>query len=49
MTSFSTNAGKIRRFGVVAFVFFGCLFALGVWTKKPIPTYLFGFLSGGWV
>lgn len=45
MTSFSTNTKETRRFGVVAFVFFGCLFGLGLWTKKPVPTYLFGFLS----
>lgn len=35
---------KIRKFGVVAFVFFGGLCALGLWTQKPLPTYLFGFL-----
>lgn len=44
MTSSSTDSSKIRRFGVVAFIFFGALFTLGLWTKKPIPTYLFGFL-----
>ena len=45
MSSNSTNSGEISRFGLVALVFFVCLRALGLWTKKPIPTYLFGFLS----
>jgi hypothetical protein len=35
----------IRRFGVIAFVFFGSLCALGLWTHKAVPAYLFGFLS----
>ena len=41
----STDNKNIRQFGAIAFVFFGCLCALGIWWKKPIPTYLFGFLS----
>ena len=41
----STDIKSIRQFGAIAFVFFGCLCALGIWTKKPIPTYLFGTLS----
>ncbi|MFX0200417.1 MAG: hypothetical protein ACFFCW_30225 [Candidatus Hodarchaeota archaeon] len=45
MTSSSTDSRHIRRFGLVAFIFFGCLSALAVWNKKPVPTYLFGFLS----
>jgi len=36
---------EIRKFGLIAFVFFGCLCILGFWSKKPIPTYLFGCLS----
>ncbi|MBW2741094.1 MAG: hypothetical protein JRE64_20130 [Deltaproteobacteria bacterium] len=40
----STNK-EIRKFGVVALIFFGCLCALGTWTRKPIPTYLFGSLA----
>jgi len=39
------NIKEIRKFGLIAFVFFGCLCVLGLWTKKPVPTYLFGFLS----
>lgn len=29
----------------MAFVFFGCLCAFGIWSEKPLPTYLFGTLS----
>jgi hypothetical protein len=35
----------IRKFGIIAFVFFGALCGIGLWTKKPVPTYLFGTLS----
>ena len=45
MTSSSTNDRQIRTFGLIAFLFFGCLCALGILTQKPLPTYLFGFLS----
>ena len=45
MTSSSTNVRQIRTFGLIAFLFFGCLSALGILTQKPLPTYLFGFLS----
>ena len=45
MSSNSIDAREIRKFGVIAFVFFGCLSGIGIWTKKPLPTYLFGFLS----
>jgi hypothetical protein len=41
----STDKRKIRQFGLVAFIFFGCLCALGLWMKKLIPTCLFGFLA----
>ena len=44
MSSNSTNAGEIRKFGFIAFSFFGCLCVLGILLHKPIPTYLFGFL-----
>lgn len=36
---------EIRRFGLIAFIFFGCLFGLGIWKEKPLPVFLFGFLS----
>lgn len=41
----SIDSREIRKFGLVALVFFGCLCALGFWMKKSIPTYLFGFFS----
>ncbi len=41
----STNSREIRKFGLIAFVFFGCLSALGAWMKKPFPTYFFGALT----
>ena len=41
----STNNKDVRKFGIVALIFFGCLCALGLWMKKPLPIYLFGFLS----
>jgi hypothetical protein len=41
----STDAKEIRRFGFISLVFFGCLWAIGIWTRKAIPTYLFGALS----
>jgi hypothetical protein len=45
VNSISTEKHDIRKFGIIAFLFFGCLAALGIWTGKAIPTYLFGFLS----
>lgn len=41
----STDTKAIRKFGLVALVFFGCLSALGLWKEKPLPFYLFGLLS----
>ena len=45
MNSNSTDNREIRKFGVIALLFFGALSGLGLLTNKPIPTYLFGFLS----
>ncbi|MDY7029993.1 MAG: hypothetical protein SVR04_17015 [Spirochaetota bacterium] len=45
MNSNSTEKRDIRKFGIIAFVFFGCLCGLGLWTGKAIPVYLFGSLS----
>lgn len=45
MNSNSTDNREIRKFGVIALLFFGVLSGLGFLTHKPIPTYLFGFLS----
>lgn len=45
MNSNSTDNREIRKFGVVALLFFGALSGLGFWTNKSLPAYLFGFLS----
>jgi len=45
MTSSSTDAKAIRKFGGVAFFFFGILCALAFWRHKTILFYFFGFLS----
>jgi len=44
MTSSSTDAKAIRKFGGVAFFFFGILCALAFWRHKTILFYFFGFL-----
>ena len=41
----STDTKQIRKFGLIALIFFGCLCALGIWMEKSIPTYFFGTLS----
>ena len=41
----STDVKQIRKFGLIALIFFGCLCALGIWLEKSLPTYLFGTLS----
>ena len=45
MISYSTDIKSIRKFGAIAFLFFGALCALGVWRQKLLPVYLFGILS----
>lgn len=45
MSLISTDSGSIRKFGLVTLIFFGCLFALGLWLKRPLAIYFFGFLS----
>ena len=45
MNSNSTDTKPIRKFGLVALVFFGCLSALGLLKEKSLPFYLFGLLS----
>ena len=45
MNSNSTKLKQIRKFGFIALLFFGSLCILGIWFRKPIPTYFFGFLS----
>jgi len=41
----STDSKQIRKFGLIALIFFGFLCALGIWLERPLPTYLFGPLS----
>jgi hypothetical protein len=45
MSHADASKKDIRKFGLIAFIFFGSLCTLGLWTKKPVPTYLFGSLS----
>jgi len=45
MSSNLTDTREIRKFGVIALVFFGFLCVLGFVTKRPLPTYIFGFLT----
>ena len=45
MDSNSTDKREIRRFGLVALLFFGSLCALALWKQSPLPTYLFGLLG----
>ena len=45
MNSNLTEKKQIRKFGLIAFIFFGLLCGLGVWQEKFLPAYLFGFLS----
>lgn len=45
LNSTSTEPSRIRKFGLVAFVFFGCLSVLGLWLERPLATYFFGCLS----
>ena len=35
----------IKKFGAIAFLFFGALFALGIWRQKVLASCLFGTLS----
>jgi len=41
----STKIREIRKFGLVALVFFGMLCALGIWRQKPLPIVIFGLLT----
>lgn len=43
--SSSTDRGEIRKFGLIALVFFGLLAGLGLWREKTILTAVFGCLS----
>jgi len=41
----STESREIRRFGLTALIFFGSLHTLGLYMRKPVAAFLFGFLS----
>ena len=45
MNTLSINIREIRKFGLIAFLFFGSLCALGIWRDKVVVTYFFGLLS----
>lgn len=45
MTLAPTKRGEIRKFGLIAFLFFGCLCAISIWREKAIMAYLFGSFS----
>ena len=45
MNSSSTERREIRRFGIIAFLFFGTLLAVAIWRQKVIVTSIFGTLS----
>ncbi|MFO7783691.1 MAG: hypothetical protein ACQET7_15080 [Thermodesulfobacteriota bacterium] len=45
MSSSWTEQKDIRKFGLIALVFFGALFSLALWRDKTIPMYLFGVLA----
>lgn len=44
MTSFSTSAEDIRKFGIVGFCLFGTLCSLAFWRQRPVMMALFGTL-----
>ena len=44
MISSSTEIKEIRKFGIIAFLFFGSLCVLGIWRQKALPIYIFGSL-----
>jgi hypothetical protein len=41
----TTKRSEIRKFGLIAFLFFGCLCAIGIWREKAIIVYFFGAMS----
>ncbi|MBW2037137.1 MAG: hypothetical protein JRI41_06615 [Deltaproteobacteria bacterium] len=45
MSSSSIEIRRIRRFGAIAFFFFGSLCILGFWRERTIAACLFGTLS----
>jgi len=45
MISSSIDAREIRKFGIIAFLFFGVLCGLGIWREKLVLSYFFGCVS----
>jgi hypothetical protein len=45
VTSYSTEIREIRKFGFIAFAFFGLVCTLGIWLDTWAPAALFGFLA----
>ena len=45
MSLSSTEIKEIRKFGIIAFVFFGCLAGLGLWREKIVLACIFGIMS----
>lgn len=41
----SIDKKEVRKFGAIAFLFFGGLCALGIWMEKLLPSCFFGALS----
>jgi hypothetical protein len=45
MSLTSIEKREVRKFGVIALLFFGCLCILGFWMRRPLPIYIFGIMS----
>lgn len=45
MNSNLTDTKKIRQFGTIALIFFGCLGAVGFILGRSFPSYFFSFLA----
>jgi hypothetical protein len=41
----STDTKQIRKFGLIALIFFGVLCGLGLWMGRLAAIYIFGFLA----
>jgi hypothetical protein len=45
MNSNSTDTKQIRKFGLIALIFFGILCGFGLWMGRFSAIYIFGFLA----
>ena len=41
----STETKQIRKFGLIALIFFGILCGIGLWMGRPAAIYIFGLLA----